>query len=106
MRKANTSITEVSINGITRYRLTYPTATGRKREHYVDRKKAEKRLKEIKDEQKRFGHSVTAMTSTTRADATAAEKLLEGTGITLVEAARFILAEKRGSNRAFQLLRQ
>jgi len=95
MRKASTAISELKIRGVTRYRVTYPTATGRKRELYVDRKKAERRLKEVKDEQKRFGQSVTAMTSTTRADATAAEKLLTDSGITLVEAARFILAEKK-----------
>jgi len=95
MRTASTAISEVKINGVTRYRVTYPTATGRKREHYVGRKKAESRLKEIKDEQRRFGLSVTAMTSTTRADAVAAERILAGTGITLVEAARFILAEKK-----------
>ena len=95
MRKASTAISELKIRGVTRYRVTYPTATGRKRELYVDRKKAEKRLKEVKDEQKRFGQSVTAMTSTTRAEATAAEKLLADSGITLVEAARFILAEKK-----------
>ena len=95
MRTASTAISKVKINGVPRYRVTYPTATGRKREHYVSRKKAESRLKEIKDEQKRFGQSMTAMTSTTRADAAAAERVLAGTGITLVEAARFILAEKK-----------
>jgi integrase len=95
MRKANTAISEIKINGVTRYRVTYPTATGRKREHYVDRKKAESRLKEIKTEQKRFGLSVDAMSSTTRAQAVAATEILAGSGITLVEAARFILAEKK-----------
>jgi hypothetical protein len=95
MRTASTGISTVKINGVPRYRVTYPTATGRKREHYVSRKKAESRLKEIKDEQKRFGQSMTAMTSTTRADAAAAERILAGTGITLVEAARSILAEKK-----------
>ena len=93
MRKANTAISEVKISGVPTFRLTYPTATGRKREHFVDRKKAEKRLKEIKDEQKRFGLSVTAMTSTTRADAAAAEKILEGTGLTLVEVARAMVEQ-------------
>ncbi|MFA7344900.1 MAG: hypothetical protein WC003_11390 [Terrimicrobiaceae bacterium] len=95
MRKANTAISELKINGVTRYRVTYPTATGRKRELYVDKKKAESRLKEIKEEQKRFGLSVTAMTSTTRADAVAAEKILAGTGLTLVEIARAAVEEKR-----------
>ncbi|MFA6176376.1 MAG: site-specific integrase [Phycisphaerae bacterium] len=95
MRRANTTISEIKINGVTRYRVTYPTANGRKREHYVDRKKAEKRLKEIKEEQKRFGLSVTAMTSTTRADAVAAEKILAGTGLTLVEIARAAVEQKR-----------
>jgi len=95
MRKANTAISELKINGVTRYRVTYPTATGRKRELYVDKKKAETRLKEIKEEQKRFGQSVTAMTSTTRADAAAAERLLEGTGLTLVEVARAMLEQKK-----------
>lgn len=95
MRRASTSISELKIRGVTRYRVTYPTVNGRKRELYVDRKKAEKRLKEVKEEQKRFGQSVTAMTSTTRADAAAAEKILTGTGLTLVEAARFLLEHKR-----------
>ena len=95
MRKANTTISEIKINGVTRYRVTYPTATGRKREHYVDRKKADSRLKEIKAEQKQFGLSVDAMSSTTRAQAVAAAEILAGSGITLVEAARFILAEKK-----------
>ena len=94
MRKANTTISEVKINGVPTFRLTYPSATGRKREHYVDRKKAEKRLKEIKAEQKRFGLSVTAMTSKTRADAVAADKILEGTGLTLVEIARAAVEKK------------
>jgi integrase len=95
MRKANTAISEVKINGTLRYRVTFPTANGRKREHYVDRKRAETRLKEIKEEQKRFGLSVTAMTSTTRADAVAAEKILAGTGLTLVEIARAAVEQKR-----------
>ena len=95
MRKANTTISDIKINGVTRYRGTYPTATGRKREHYVDRKKADSRLKEIKAEQKQFGLSVDAMSSTTRAQAVAAAEILAGSGITLVEAARFILAEKK-----------
>ena len=95
MRRANTAISELKIRGVTRYRVTYPTATGRKRELYVDKKKAEKRLKEIKEEQKRFGLSVTAMTSTTRADAVAADKILAGTGLTLVEIARAAVEKKR-----------
>ena len=95
MRKANTAISELKINGVTRYRVTYPTATGRKRELYVDKKKAEKRLAEIKAEQKQFGLSVTAMTSTTRADAAAAEKILAGTGLTLVEIARAAVEQQR-----------
>ena len=52
-------------------------------------------MKEIKDEQKRFGLSVTAMSSTTRADAAAAEKILTDTGLTLVEIARAAVEEKR-----------
>ena len=95
MRKANTAISEVKINGAIFYRLTYPSANGRKREHFAKEKDAQKRLKEIKAEQKQFGQSVTAMTSTTRADAVAAEKILEGTGLTLVEIARAALEEKR-----------
>ena len=94
-RTASTSISELKILGVIRYRVTYPTVNGRKRELYVDEKKAEKRLKEIKDEQKRFGQSLTAMTSTTRADAAAAEKILAGSGLTLVEAARLLMEHKR-----------
>jgi len=95
MRTAKTGITEVAINGVTRYRVTFATPAGRKREHYVDRKKAEKRLKEIQADQKQFGLSASAMTSTTRADAVAAEKILEGTGLTLVEVARAMAEQKR-----------
>ena len=94
MRKASTGICEVMINGRTRYRVTYPTAEGRKREHFADKKKAEDRLKEVRQEQKQFGLSVTAMTSATRADAIAAEKILSGTGLTLVEIARAAVKEK------------
>ncbi|MEI6279062.1 MAG: tyrosine-type recombinase/integrase [Verrucomicrobiota bacterium] len=98
MRTANTTISELKINGVTRYRVTYPTANGRKRELYVDRKKAEARLKEIQAEQKQFGLSASAMTSTTRADAVAAEMILAGSGLTLVEVARAMLAQKTATD--------
>jgi len=93
MRTAGTSISEVKIAGKVRFRVTYPTASGRKREHFTDEKKAKARLKEVKADQKRFGESANALTSATRADASAAEKILEGTGISLTEAARFVLAD-------------
>ena len=94
-RTAATSISEVIINGYLRYRLTYPTAEGRKREHFTKKSDAEKKLKEIQADQKQYGLSASAMTSTTRADALAAEKILKGTGLTLVEVARAMATQKR-----------
>jgi len=95
MRIAKTTISEVRMHGRPAYRLTYPTPAGRKREHFAAREKAEFRLKEIQLEQKRFGLSADAMTSTTRADAVAAGQLLAGSGISLAEAARIVLAERQ-----------
>lgn len=95
MRKANTTISEVKINGVPTFRLTYPTAEGRKREHFTKEKDAQKRMKEIQSEQKQFGRSASDMSSTTRADAVAAAKILEGTGLTLVEIARAAVEKKR-----------
>lgn len=92
MRKANTAISEIKINGILRYRLTYPTAEGRKREHFTKEKDAKERLKEIKDEQARYGNEITGYSSMMRADAIAAMKELGGTGKTLLDAARFLHA--------------
>ena len=90
MRKAKTAISEIKINGILRYRLTYPTAEGRKREHFTKEKDAQKRMKEIKEEQTRFGSEITGYTAMMRADAIAAMKELDGTGKTLLDAARFL----------------
>jgi len=95
MRTATAAISEVNYNGVTRYRVTFPTANGRKREVYVSRKRAEVRLKEILADQEQFGKSVSAMTSTTRADAVAAEQILKGSGLTLVEIARAAMEQKR-----------
>lgn len=94
-RRAAIGISEVTINGYRRFRLTYPTVDGRKREHFSKRKDAEKRLKIVKDEADRFGRSVEAITGTQRADAVAALRILEGTGLTLVEAARALVEQKR-----------
>ena len=93
MRKAKTAISEIKINGILRYRLTYPTASGRKREHFTKEKEAKDRMKEIKDEQARYGNEITGYTAMMRADAIAAMKELDGTGKTLLDAARFIVAD-------------
>jgi len=98
MRTAKTAISEIKINGILRYRLTYPTADGRKREHFTKEKDAQDRLKEIQADQKQFGMSASAMTSTVRADAVAAEKILAGSGLTLVEVARAMLAQKTATD--------
>lgn len=95
MRTAKTAISQIKMNGRPTFRLTYATPTGRKREHFSDRKEAEARMKEVKSDQARFGLSVTAMTSTTRADAAAAERILVGTGLTLVELARTAVEKKR-----------
>ena len=75
-----------------RYRVTYPTITGSKREHFSDRGRAEGRLKEILNEKKIFGLSADTIT---RVDAAAAEKILAGTGLSLVEVARAAVEEKR-----------
>jgi len=98
MRTAKTAISEIKINGILRYRLTYPTVDGRKREHFTKEKDAKAKMKEILAEQKQFGESVAAMTSTVRADAVAAEKILAGSGLTLVEVARAMLAQKSATD--------
>jgi integrase len=90
MRKAKTAISGIKINGILRYRLTYPTSAGRKREHFTKEKDAKQRLKEIKDEQARYGSEITGYTAMMRADSIAAMKELDGTGKTLLDAARFL----------------
>jgi integrase len=89
MKRAVARITEIAINGYRRFRLSYPTSEGVKREHFTIRKLAEKRLKEIKEEQARYGSEISGYTAMMRADAIAAMKELDGTGKTLLDAARF-----------------
>ena len=95
MRTAKTTITEITMHGRPTFRLTYASPAGRKREHFSDRKQAMARMKIVQDEQRRFGLSAGAMSSSSRADAAAAEKILAGSGLTLVEVARTMLAQKQ-----------
>jgi len=92
MKRAVARITEIKINGYRRIRLSYPTSEGVKREHFTIRKLAEARLREIKEEQARYGSEITGYTAIMRADAIAAMKELDGTGKTLLDAARFFHA--------------
>ncbi len=87
-KKAELSVTEIQIKGRPFWRLTYPTANGRKREHFAEEKAANKRMKEIAAEARQFGERAEAMTSRLRADAVAAAAILDGTGASLAEAAR------------------
>lgn len=90
MRRATTAISKVNIKGRVLFRLTYPTAEGRKREHFADEKKAKDRLKEIQGDAKRYGTEASGMSAELRADAVAGFKELVGTGKTLLDAARFL----------------
>jgi len=81
-------VKRVKINGYTRYRLTFWTAEGRHREHYSKQSAAETRLAELTTERKKFGEAVQHMSPALRSDAVAAAEILQGTGYTLVEAAR------------------
>lgn len=81
-------IKRVKINGYPRYRLTFWTAEGRHREHYSKESAARKRLDELNTERKKFGEAVQHMSPALRADAVAAAEILQGSGYTLVEAAR------------------
>jgi integrase len=90
MRKATAAISTVNIKGSVFFRLTYPTAGGRKREHFSDEKKAKDRLKEIQGDAKRYGTEAAGISPALRADAVAASKELAGTSKTLLDAARFL----------------
>lgn len=93
-------ISPVKISGFDRWRLTFWTTEGRKREHFSTRQEAEDRIRELEKDRVRFGEAAEAMSSTLRADAVFAAGLLKGTGKTLTEAARALVekltAEKKG----------
>lgn len=95
MRRDKTPhVLPVRINGYERFRVTYWTAEGRHREHYSSLQDAEKRIKELAGERKRFGEAAANMSAELRADAIAAAEILRGTGRTLVEAARALVEAK------------
>lgn len=93
MRRAKIAIATVLNRGRTLYRLTYPTSEGRKRELFGTEEKAKIRMKEIQGDAERFGSAAAGMSAELRADAISAERILSGSGRTLVEAARFFMAE-------------
>lgn len=86
------SIAPIVNRGREYFRISYPTAEGRKREIYSTKKKAQARLREVIDDAHRFGATSDAVTATQRADAAAALGILAGRG-TLSEAARFYMAD-------------
>lgn len=92
-RKATPAVSPILNRGRTYYRVTFPTAAGRKREIYSTRKKAGERLREVLEDARRFGATADAVTATQRADASSALQVLAGTGRSLTEAARFLLAD-------------
>jgi len=87
-KKAAQKISKVTIKGTEFFRLTYPTAEGRKREHFATESAAKTRLRDIQDEAKRFGESALGMSAELRSDAIAAARELSGLNITLLDAAR------------------
>ena len=87
-RKSTIAISEIIINNRLLYRLTYPTAGCRKREHFASKKDAKGRMADILAEAKAFGERADGMSAQLRADAIAAAAILSGTGWTIVEAAR------------------
>jgi len=93
MRTAKTAISEVTIAGKARYRVTYQSPTGRKREHFTRKADAEKRLKAILQDQKMHGIQGEVISQATRVMASEAEKALAGTGITLADAVKIALAD-------------
>ena len=91
-RIATPSVSPTINRGKQYFRVAYPTATGRKREIYSTRKKADDRLRAVLADAKAFGDTADAVTATQRADAAAALAILDGNG-SLVEAARFFIAD-------------
>jgi integrase len=96
-------IKRVKINGYARYRLTFWTAEGRHREHYSKESAARKRLDELTTERKKFGEAVQHMSPALRADAVAAAEILQGSGYTLVEAARKFMDSLGGAGKGVDL---
>jgi len=91
-KKCQPAVAPISNRGKTYYRVTYPTAEGRKREVYSTKAKATARLRQVVDDARRFGETSDSVTATQRADAAAALALLAGKA-TLTEAARFFMDE-------------
>lgn len=89
-KRAVTALSEIKIKGKKFWRLTYRTADGRKREHFADKKAADKRLGEVLEDARRHGTEAQIISSELRASAVAAQRLLEGTGRTILDAARFL----------------
>lgn len=96
-------IQPVKINGYARYRLTFWTADGRHREHYSKRKDADDRLAELAGDRKKFGEAVQNMSPALRADAVSAAEILQGSGYTLVEAARKFMESLGGAGKGIEL---
>ena len=92
-KKATKAISSVTIKGRKFWRLTYPTAEGRKREHFSTEAAAKARLRDVVADAKRFGESAAGMSPELRADAIAAARELSGTGKTLLDAARALRAQ-------------
>jgi integrase len=94
-KRAKSSISEVTNRGKQYFRVSYPTPEGRRRELFATRKRAADRLKEVQHDAARYGLAAAAMSAELRADAIAAASILAGTGHTLTEAARRLLADLR-----------
>ena len=91
-RMCKPSIAPIVNRGREYFRISYPTASGRKREIYSTQKKAQARLRVVLADAHRFGATADAVTAHQRSDAAAALEILAGRG-TLVEAARFFTAD-------------
>jgi integrase len=90
MRKVSIAIRKVKIDGKLFFQVTTPNPDGGrpKRKTFIDRKEAETFVRIAKTEQENFGTAAFGITDRLRADAVRAAEILEGTGASLVDAAR------------------